>query len=460
MAKDYRKTAEDILSMVGGKENVTECVHCMTRLRVKVKDKSLIDEEGITGMDEVPGALWAGDQYQIVLGNTVNSVYDEICTLGGFEKHAGIDENLDQVPAKKTKRGFKGSLLALISVISDCIVPNLGIFVAMGLFAAIISVIGPNGFKLATEESVVYKLIDSCYQGIQYFIPVMLGLAAAKRFKVDTKVAVIVLCICLFPDLVNAVSGGEIGFIPITLNSQGMSAILIVWIMSYIERLVKKILPDSLKFVFSNFLVILIMVPLSIFILIPAGFLLGLAIATPVQMLGNISEPLLAAVVGALWIPLISFGLHAAMAGIFMMDFMQTGVNYTLMPAMYSLAFIGIATDLAIAIRAKDKKTKESGRIGMLNYLTGGIAEPSIYSIYLKNPKTLIAISAGMAACGFYMSLVKAGAYAISANNVLGLLTFLAGGMDNLMKALPGVAIGMAVPFLLIMILGVESKKK
>ena len=130
------------------------------------------------------------------------------------------------------------------------------------------------------------------------------------------------------------------------------------------------------------------------------------------------------------------------------------------MPVTYSLAFVGAATDLAIRLKAKDKEIKKMAANGVVSHLVGGVAEPSSYSIYLQNPKTLIAISAGLAASGLYMGIRNIGVYALSSSNFLSLTGFLAGGFDNLMKAIPGIVIGCVVAFAAVMILGVESNKK
>ena len=268
----------------------------------------------------------------------------------------------------------------------------------------------------------------------------------------------------MYPDLVSAISSESFnlfGIKPIayTLNGQLIPVILMCLILSYVEKWLNKVLPNSLKFVFSGFLSLLIMIPLTIYILTPFGVILGSVIAMPISLLGKLSPALVTCIAGGLWVLFISMGMHAALAALFIMDFYVTGVNYSLLPVVFSLGYIGAANDLAIYLKSKDPEIKKLASSGIASQILGGIVEPSLYGIYLKNPNTLLSICLGMAACGLVMGVLHVGVFAFTSGNFLGVTAFMAGGMDNFLRAIPGILVGMAVAFTTVMVLGVEKKK-
>lgn len=449
-----------ITEAAGGKDNLSSCIHCATRLRISVKDKDLVDLDKVQKADGVSGALWVGDQLQVIIGAAVGELYDVFCSFADLKKETEIDENLD----KKKKKTFKELVSSLIETLMACIVPSISLFVAMGLFAGLVSLFGPQGLvKLFTEESGIYKLLNWTQTGIQFFIPMIIAYTASRKFGCSTVASLAIVSVLLFQDLLSEVSAGTFnlfGIAPIayTLNGQLIPVILMCFIQSKVEALFKKVIPASLHFTFVNFFVLIIMIPLTLYVLSPIGILLGMALAFPVTFLNGICPPLVPTLIGALWITMVSLGIHVGLGALFMTDFFTTGVNFTLLPVSYSLGFIGAVTDLAILLKSKDENTKKMASNGIVSHLVGGVAEPSIYAIYLKKPKTLIAISAGLAAAGLYFGLRGVGVYALSSTNFLSLTGFLAGGIDNLFKAIPGILIGCVVSFVLVMILGVESK--
>ena len=97
----YEKLAEEIVSGLGGKENITYFSHCVTRLRATLKDKSIIDESKIKKINGVLDCRWTGDQIQVIIGQHVSEVYDEICETYNIEKQVMVNENLDETPTKK-----------------------------------------------------------------------------------------------------------------------------------------------------------------------------------------------------------------------------------------------------------------------------------------------------------------------------------------------------------------------
>lgn len=466
MAKvDYVALAPRIIELAGGRDNITYLTHCMTRLRFTVRDKSKVDEEGINETEGLKGIVWAGDQLQIVIGTSIDAAYDAVVAEGGFGVEAPVEENLD-TDAPKAKRSPKELLKNFLGGITGAVVPGIPAFMAMGLFAALAAIIGPTGLGIASESDGFYLFLTWAQNAISEFMPVIIAYTAAVKFNASPVTAIAMMIICLYPELTASITAGEFnlfGVAPMgmTLSGQMIPTILGVWILSKVQALLKRVLPDSLKFVLQDFLALIVMVPLMIYAITPLGILLGMVIALPVSLVSAISQPLATAIASALWVPMVSVGLHAALAVAFMMDFYTTGVNYVLMPATVSLGFIALAVNLAVMLRSrKDKDLREDAKDGAIASFIGGAVEPSIYTIYLKYPKVMAAICAGMGVMGLIHGLLHVGAYSLAPSSFLGVTAFLAGGMDNFMHAVPGLAAGMVVAFALVMVLGVDSKPK
>lgn len=458
--KNYSELASRILVMVGGPENIIFCEHCITRLRFNVKDRSLVNDAGLNELEGTNGRLWVGEQLQVIIGTAVNGVYDEVCKQGHLEMSAAVDENADKPKQKKT---IKGHFQAVITTVTECVVPVLSVFVAMGLFAALVSIIGPGGLKLVNEESGIFKLFSFAQNAIMFFIPVAIAYTASKKFKCSPIFAIMLVCIQLYAPWIAGITDGTFSFFGVapmafTLNAQLIPVILQVWIMSYVEKWLNKIMPDNFKFILVGTLQLMIMLPISLYILTPGGNMIGLAIAYPIQMLEGISPALVSFIAAGVYTLFISVGMHSALSGIFVMDLFTSGVNYALLPSVFSQCWIVAACNFAVVLKTKNKAMKQTSKEGILSAIVGGVMEPSIYGIYMKSIKVMAASCLGMGVAGLVHRLLGVGVYALSASNFLGFTAFLAGGMDNLLRAIPGIVIGSIVAFGLVMVLGVDKK--
>lgn len=461
--KDYAGLAAKILELVGGAENISFCEHCMTRLRFSVKDRSLVKDDELNELEGTNGRLWVGDQLQVIIGTAVGGVYDEVCKQGHFTATAAIDENLDTPKKKKTiKDVFKGMLTTMV----ECIVPCLGAFVTMGMFAAVTSILGPACLNLISVESSIYRFLTIAQNAITFFIPVLIAYSASKKFGCSPIFAILLACIQLSAEWVAGVADGSLNIfgaapMAVALNGQVIPVIIEILVLSKVEKFLNKVVPDMFKFVLVGFLELLVMLPISLYVITPLGTSLGFVLAAPVQMLESVSPVLVSFIAAGLFEFLVAFGLHQALAGIFVMDFMVTGSNFALMPAMFASQFLIIAiTDIAISLKSKNKKTKATCRECAVSAVIGGVMEPSIYGIYLKDFKLMLAPSFGMAVAGAIHRLLNVGAYAMSSSNFIGWTALLAGGFDNLVRSFPGTIAGCVVAFVLAYVLYTEKEAK
>ena len=157
---------QNLLPAIGGKENITAAFHCMTRLRLNVKDKSLVNTDEIKKVDGVAGSQFVGDQLQVIVGTNVPKVYDIFIRETGLSAEAAVDENLD---APK-----KGAIDTAFDYISGSLTPVLSAFIAAGLFKTIIPIFGPDMLKLFTAESDIYTLLTIMGDAGFYFLPILI----------------------------------------------------------------------------------------------------------------------------------------------------------------------------------------------------------------------------------------------------------------------------------------------
>ena len=454
--KDYAGLAANILMLVGGAENISFCEHCMTRLRFNVKDRSLVRDEELNELDGTNGRLWVGEQLQIIIGTAVNGVYDEVCKQGNFIASDAINENLD-VPKKK--KNIKDVFKNILTTMTECIVPCLGAFIAMGMFAAITSIIGPTCLNLVSTKSSIYNYLTIAQNAITFFVPVLIAYTSSKKFGCSPIFALVLICIQLSSDWMTGVSEGTLNIfgaapMAITLNTQIIPIIIEIWLLSKIEKILNRFIPDMFKFVFVGILELLICLPICLYVITPLGTSLGYVIASPIQMLESVSPVLVAFIVSGLYELFVAFGLHQALGAIFVMDLFTAGVNYSLLPAQFASQFLIVAvTDLAISFKSKNKKTKLTCSACAISAIVGGVMEPSIFGIYMKNFKLMLAPCLGMAIAGGIHRMLNVGVYALSSSNFIGWTALLSGGVNNLVRSFPGTIVGCIVAFVVTFIL-------
>ena len=464
MANKNETLAKEILKAVGGEENVTFVTHCMTRLRLNFKDRGIVKDETLTAIPGVVGVKWAGDQCQVIIGTNVNNVHDEFLKLGNFENGPAVDENLDEKKEKEplTVKSFFGNIL---KTIAEIMVPVIALYITMGMFAAVNAVFGPQGLKLMSESSGLYRMLDYGQTAINYFVPFFIAYSAANRFKVTPLFAMGLVAVMMLPDFLTAISEGSFSLFGLTpaasvLSTQSIPVMLAVWLMSYVEGFLKKHMPESLQYSLNGTLCILIMLPICLFLLNPIGDTISRLIAAPVSYLYGVAPAAVAGLMGLIWIPLIATGMHMVVAGIFYGTFFMTGSEFALFPVMRAISFIGAAANLAIALRTKDEDEKHLAWDGIIAVIIGGVIEPSLYGLYIKHPRTMAAACVGLGVAGLVGGLLHVGCFAFPANGIFGLTSILAGGTGNFVNFCIATAIGCAVTIAMILIGGLDGKKK
>ncbi|MCO4496522.1 PTS system, beta-glucoside-specific IIABC component [Streptococcus infantarius subsp. infantarius] len=406
MAKDYTELAQDIVAHVGGKDNIIKLVHCVTRLRFTLKDESKADDDYLKQRDGIVTVVKAGGQYQVVIGNHVPDVYDTVLKVVGIQGEGGIDVNEGDVP--------QGNLFdQFIALVSGLFQPILGALSAAGMIKGLVAILAAVGVK---ETSGLYVILNAAGDGFFQFLPVILALTAAKRFKMEQFTALALSFALAYPNIAASFANGNVDFLglPVIFPSSSylrtvLPIILTVWVGSKIEKFFKKIIPDVVKVFVVPFFVILITVPLAYLAIGPVMNWASNLIGVIFTNIYGFSPIVFGILLGALWQVLVMFGLHWGLVPIAILDFSTKGWS-TLLVASTAICFAQAGALLNIFLRTKEDKVKQLTIPAFISALFG-VTEPAIYGITLPMRTPFIMTCVAGAIQGAFLGFFNTTAY-------------------------------------------------
>ncbi len=459
---DYRETGLKALEAVGGKGNVNNVTHCATRLRFELKDRSAVDEKKLA---EVPGVMKTIDsagQLQLVIGPSVNESYQavlEAMGAGGFNA-VGADG-----PSDKKKENDNSSFVQkFLGIVTGIFIPVLPALIASGMVRALLTILNAAGWVDTTSG--VYTIITFAADSVFYFLPMILAYSSSKVFGMSTGLAMMLAGVLLHPTFTGIVSAGtalDIFDIPVRLasyNATVIPIILIVWVGSYVEKFATKILPDFIKYVLRPLLVMVVMIPLSLCLLGPVGAWLGDLLAALLTWLQTNIPWLLPTFIGAIAPLMVLFGLNNCTIPLIYAQMAASGYETVAGPGMLAHNIAEGAASLAIALKSKDKVTKQQAFSTSFTALFGGITEPAIYSITLRFKRVLYCVMIGGAAGGFFAGMTGLVRYATAAPSIVTLPTYMGADPMNIWKAVGTLAIAFIVTFVLTLLVKTEDTNK
>ena len=277
---DNKKIAEQVLAAVGGAANLKDATHCMTRLRLYLKDDNLPKDDEVKKISGVLGVVRGGQQYQIVIGTNVPKVYEELCKLAGISASAAVkDDAAAAQDAAITKRKLTPKQVGknIMGYLAGCMTPMIPVLLAGGLFRAVNSIFGPDLLGLYTLESNLYILFDFLYDAAFYFMPILVGYNAAKQLGVNGMLGSFIGSVLMVPDFAAFATNGQtftVFGIPATVTNYAQTVLpvmLSVPLFCLIYKLVKKFMPDLLTSVFTPFFSLIISMPFILCLLAPLG---------------------------------------------------------------------------------------------------------------------------------------------------------------------------------------------
>lgn len=466
----YELLAKEIVKQIGGEDNVISLTHCITRLRFRLKDEKKANDDVLKGMDGIVTVMKSGGQYQVVIGNHVPVVYEEVMKLLPLEEQS-TEEAVEQ-----------GNVFnRMIDILSGIFQPILGIMAACGMIKGLNALFVALGFYTNTCGG--HRMLDAIGDGLFFFLPIFLGYTAAKKFGLKPMLGLVIGAILCYPSLQTGMFSVEgdplytlfagsmfeskiyldffgIPIIGMDYTSTVIPVIFIVYFASKCERFFNRLIPDLVKFFFVPMLTLLVVIPVGFIIIGPIASFSSTIISESVMAVRNVSPMLAGAIVGLTWQILVIFGLHWGFIPVYINNIMTYGYDNVMMP-FFACTFATSAVVLAIFFKTKDKKLKE---MALPNFVSGifGVTEPAIYSILLplKKPFIISCIAGGIGG-GFY------GAFNFRKFMMggMGIFEFPAmiepdGGMGNLMVAFAGVGITMVIAFVATLLLYQDKEKK
>ncbi|SHJ99253.1 PTS system, beta-glucosides-specific IIC component [Anaerocolumna jejuensis DSM 15929] len=447
---DYNEIARKIIEYSGGKENIINGLHCITRVRLYLKDEKKANVERMKKVDGVVGAQFQNGQFQIILGPHVDNVFEIL------DKELHFHDISDASKYKK-----KGKILdAIIDTISQIFTPVVPAVVGAGVMKGIMALL--LYFKILTDTSGTYAVLNMISDAAFYFLPFLLAVSASRKFKLNEFLGLSLAGILLYPTLINATEPikflGVFKIPIVTYSTSVIPIILGVWLMSYVYRLIDKFIPKALRLVLTPLLSMMITTPVLLIILGPLGSYAGNYVAIASTYLFT-RWPLAAGlIVGAVYPLIIMTGMHYAYFPVLFQNISKYGYDNGFFPiGLFSnLAQAGAA--FAVALKTKNKSFK-SVAISSGIAATLGTTEPALYGINLKLKKPLIAsmISGGIVSAAALTIGIKYYGFVAPGLIALSVCVSPDGTMANLMVAVIGVAASFILAFILTMILGFED---
>ncbi len=458
----YEQLVKDVLFNIGGKENLDFANHCATRLRLKVKDISKVNQQGLKTTKNILGLVVQEKELQIIIGTHVNQVYNEFVDAAEIEMQKEIKENLDEdlKSDKKQKLTVQGAFNTAVDFVSAVFVPVLPVLVAAGLVSAVIT-IATNFFGMDTSGGTA-TILSSINSAGFYFLPIFLGFFTARKLKISPAMGAFLGAI-LVCSTINGVEGLNFLGIPVytaSYNGTTLPVIFGVLFMAVIDKGIDKYIPKEIKFFAKPLITILVVVPVTVLLLAPAGAFLSNYINAGIIWLSN-TVGFFTVAIFAVFNPLmVMCGLDKALASIVLASLANNGYEaICLVGSLTSNTAIGGAA-LAVWWMSKNADTKA---LGLSAGITGvlGITEPSLFGICLRFKKPLFGAMIGGAIGGLFAGLVQLKQYALVSPGLAATPTYISpdGTMINFYLALAAIAISVVSGFIATILLSRNKKE-
>ncbi|EXJ23985.1 PTS system, beta-glucoside-specific IIB component [Alkalibacterium sp. AK22] len=425
----YEELAKDILSNVGGKENISSVTHCITRLRFKLKDENKANTDVLKNMDGIVTVMKSGGQYQVVIGNHVPDVYAQVLEEG----------NLGGDSSSASDEGEKGNPFdQFIDLISGIFQPVLGVLAATGMikgFNALFVALG-----LLSDTSGTYQVLDATGDALFYFFPIFLGYTASKKLKLSPFIGMAIGGALVYPSI-TGFAGGEALYtlfqgtllespvaleflgIPVMLPVAGygttvIPVILSVFFAAKVERFMKKTIPDVVKMFLVPFLTLLIVVPLTFIVIGPIATWAGNIIGAVTIAAYDFSPIVAGLLVGGLWQVFVIFGLHWGLVPIAINNLVVYGSD-PILAMSFIASFAQTGAIIGVLLKTKEQKVKTLAIPAIISGFFG-VTEPAIYGISLPLKKPFYVSLVGGALGGAALGLINARGYIVGGLGVFG----------------------------------------
>jgi beta-glucoside PTS system EIICBA component len=405
----YDTLAEEILRGVGGAGNVQSVTHCATRLRFGLKDRARADKAAIEATRGVITVVESGGQFQVVIGNTVNNVYESLVASGKVEAGGEVAAG--------------GMLAKAIDLITSIFTPFLWVLAGTGLLKALLAVsvkLAPD-FAATSTYAILFAAGDALFQ----FLPLLLAITAAKKFKANVYTSIAIAGALVYSATIPVIAdakgvsmtlkafadgGGHLTFlgIPVVMVSYltaVIPTILAVYAQARLEHGLTKVVPESIRNFVTPLVAVTVIVPLTFLVIGPVSNWVGTALSNGVNWVWALSPAIGGALMGAFWQVFVIFGVHWGFVPVIVQDLSKQGYSLLTGPLFAAVLAQGAAA-AAVFFKTRNKDLKEVAGTAALSGILAGITEPAIYGVTLRLKRPFIyaciggAIGGGIAAAG------------------------------------------------------------
>lgn len=441
-----QQLADQILEKVGGKDNVNSLIHCVTRLRFKLKDEEVAKTDEIKKLDGVLTVVKSGGQYQVVIGDNVADIYDKITPK--LNSSIVIDSKKSDAK-EKTSLGNQA-----VQLLSALFTPILGPLAAAGILKGFLVLLTIT--HVLTERSGTYMILYAAADALFYFLPILLGFSAAKVFKTSQYMGAVIGAALVYPNMVAAYNAGKalhfLG-IPVVLMSYVQTLIPIiaaVYLLSVVEKFLNRVIPQVLKGIFVPLLCLVIVVPATFLVVGPITSTLSSWLATAILALYKLVPAFAGFILAGIWQLAVLLGLHWAFIPIFLNNIATKGFD-PIDAMLYCTVFGQVGAALAMTIKTKDAKFKELGTTAVISGFLG-ITEPIIYGVTIPHKKSFVMASIGSAFGGAIAGLSASKMYGgFASGGIFGIPMFI--GPHGVNTEFIGFVISLIVAFAVALIL-------
>ncbi|MBK7821040.1 MAG: PTS transporter subunit EIIB [Tessaracoccus sp.] len=406
--------AEEIVDVVGGADNIVSLTHCATRLRFQLVDASNIDVAQVESIKGVMGAVpQAGERFQIIMGGAVQTYYEQINALPVMQgKRQPTDEEIKAAARAGGVRGKFAWVDSFFEFLSDSFRPILGALLGASLFITFMALMSSLGIignwaDPRTELAPGWQFVNLMWQSVFVFLPLMVAYNAAKKVGADPWVGFAIMALVMLPGYtalhshpdvyVRIVAGSEMNMldifgVPLTLftyNSQVFPPLLMAGVLGPLYKLLKKIIPENLQLIFVPFLAMLIMLPLTAFLIGPIGVYVGAWLGGVLGAINGFSPLIFALIIPMIYPFMVPLGLHWPLNAVMLANISTLGYDFIQGPmgAWNFACFGATAGVLVLAMRDKEVQMRQTATGALAAGLLGGISEPSLYGIHLRYKK-------------------------------------------------------------------------
>lgn len=485
MPSKYDGLARIIIQNVGGKSNINSVAHCITRLRFKLKDESKANKDVLEATDGVIKVMQSGGQYQVVIGNNVADVYDAVLEVGHFQGAGTVDEDGNAVDDGESDGGKKSPVSILIDMISGVIQPTLGVLAATGIIKGLLALFSFLNILPATSGT--YQVLYAVGDGFFYFLPIILGYTAAKKFKMNEFIGMAIGIALCYPAMVNITGGEVLGTlfagtafemsyyttflgIPVIMPASGYTSSVVPIIIAcalgaMLEKWLRKVIPDVIKLFVVPFVTLVVMVPLTYLVIGPIATILCnllTAIFSVIYGIPVVGGLIAGVLIGASCQVLVIFGLHWGLVPLALINYATLGYDFILSP-YFCVSFAQTFVVLAMLLKTRDDKLK---KIALPAFISGifGVTEPAIYGVTLPRKKPFIYSCIGGAIGGGFIGFMGARSYTMGGLGLFGLPSYIDTvgntGIQSLIYVVIGTVIASVIGFVLTWVLYKDEPAK